>query len=197
MKKMNKRNAGFSLVELMVVVAIIGVLATIAVPNYMKFQAKAKQSNAKSELTGIYTAEKTFFTEYTTYHSNLPYIGYVPEGVSINTTNNCPQATPAGTAAPQRIYTTGFRASGTLTAAVGAMANNTPFTCGNTNMNLVTRYDSNVGGTAVALQAVAAAVLPSNIAFAAQAAGRLGSGTVLDEWYITQERALINNRSGI
>ncbi len=74
-----KNVSGFSLIELMVVVAIIGILATIAVPKYETMQARAKQTEAKVELAGVYTAQKGFFAEYSTYHADLPAVGYVPE----------------------------------------------------------------------------------------------------------------------
>ena len=52
---------GFSLVELMIVVAIIGVLAALAVPRFQNFQAKAKQAEAKNNLSHIYTLEQSYF----------------------------------------------------------------------------------------------------------------------------------------
>jgi prepilin-type N-terminal cleavage/methylation domain-containing protein len=68
---------GFTLVELMVVVAIIGVLAAVAVPNYQIFQAKARQAEAKSGLGSIQSAEMAYATDTNTYSACLPVIGYV------------------------------------------------------------------------------------------------------------------------
>jgi type IV pilus assembly protein PilA len=58
---------GFTLVELMIVVAIIGILAAIAIPNFSKFQARAKQSEAKANLKGIYTAKHAAYGETDTF----------------------------------------------------------------------------------------------------------------------------------
>ncbi len=62
-----KNRKGFTLIELMIVVAIIGILAAIAIPNFLKFQAKSKQSEAKTNLKGIYTAETGYFGENNSY----------------------------------------------------------------------------------------------------------------------------------
>jgi len=77
---MKNTQKGFSLIELMVVVAIIGILATVAVPQVNKFMARAKQAEAKSSLAGIYTAAKGFFTEYGVFQKSFQVIGYAPEG---------------------------------------------------------------------------------------------------------------------
>ena len=71
---------GFSLIELMIVVAIIGILSAIAVPQFQTFQRKARQSEVRSMLSAIYVGQKTFFSEHTTYWPNLITLGFLPEG---------------------------------------------------------------------------------------------------------------------
>ena len=70
---------GFTLIELMIVVAIIGILAAIAIPNFIKFQARSKQSEAKSNLKAIFTAQKAFFQEKDRFSSLTGEVGFEPE----------------------------------------------------------------------------------------------------------------------
>ena len=55
-----RNSKGFSLVELMIVVAIIGILAAIAIPNFMTMQLKAKRAELPSNVDGIKTAELSY-----------------------------------------------------------------------------------------------------------------------------------------
>ena len=70
---------GFTLIELMIVVAIIGILAAIAIPNFIKFQARSKQSEAKANLKAVFTAEKAFFQEKDRFSSISGEVGFEPE----------------------------------------------------------------------------------------------------------------------
>jgi type IV pilus assembly protein PilA len=75
-----KKNKGFTLIELMIVVAIIGILAAIAVPNFMKFLAKTKRSEAKYNLEAIYKCEISWFGEYDFFANSFNAIRWRPEG---------------------------------------------------------------------------------------------------------------------
>ena len=74
-KKLLRDESGFTLIELMVVVAIIGVLSAIAVPNFKKYQAKAKQSEAKIQLAAMYTTEVGSMADYDSYATCIIVLG--------------------------------------------------------------------------------------------------------------------------
>lgn len=62
-----RKKDGFSLVELMVVVAIIGILATLAIPKFATFQAKARQSEAKTNLGALFALESAYAVDNGAY----------------------------------------------------------------------------------------------------------------------------------
>lgn len=76
-----KSQKGFSLVELMIVVGIIGILATLALPRFKQFQAKAKMGEAKNILTHIYTLQQTYSLD------NNTYLSFAALGAGLNSVN--------------------------------------------------------------------------------------------------------------
>lgn len=57
------RERGFTLIELMIVVAIIGILASVAIPNLLRYQLRSKSSEVKSNLSAIHVVEEVIFSE--------------------------------------------------------------------------------------------------------------------------------------
>lgn len=77
---MLKNKKGFTLIELMIVIAIIGILAAIAIPNFLNYQCKARQAEAKTNLGSIRTAQEGYYAEYSTYSTSQGAIGFATKG---------------------------------------------------------------------------------------------------------------------
>lgn len=67
-----KMRQGFTLIELMIVISIIGLLASIAIPNFMNYQSRSRTGEAKSNLAAIATSEVSYFAEYGHFAGSLP-----------------------------------------------------------------------------------------------------------------------------
>jgi type IV pilus assembly protein PilA len=161
--------AGFTLIELMIVVGIIGILVAIAAPNFNRYQAKARQSEAKIGLAAIYSAEKSFFTEYSVYDDACDAIGYTPEG-------------------QKRLYAIGWSVVGNSANAVAVGFAGGSNTAGYSTLN--PPY------TAIALSALTSAAI-ANLNFTAEAAGRISNGTgTNDEWTINDTKVIKNTVVG-
>lgn len=75
-----RKNEGFTLIELMIVVAIIGILAAIAIPNFLNYQCKAKQSEAKQALGTIAKSQEAYLAEYDVYADTVGKVGFAVKG---------------------------------------------------------------------------------------------------------------------
>jgi type IV pilus assembly protein PilA len=168
--------AGFSLVELMVVVAIIGVLAAMSAGQVQKQIAKARQSEAKTNMGALYSAMKVYQAEFGAYttHFNLIKAGF--EG--------------------QLRYATGFA------NAVAKPAADTSATAGNGTINTAVQC---AGAGATCLLVATNGQLPtftnpaasSATAFTIGASSWIFNTTLNDTWTMDQNKNLSNTVSGI
>lgn len=178
MKRYLENSKGFTLVELMVVVAIIGILSAIAVPNFKKYQAKSKQSEAKIQLAAAYATEVAANADYDTYATCLVDLGYEQP--------------------PKGYYIVGFGADEPNSRAqINTRSGNT--ICTNTNYAVAPPAGKHQKVDAASLPA--ASNLPSTsvsaTAFDAAAVGDIsGTGQPYDIWKIDEQKALVNTAVG-
>lgn len=70
LSKFHRSQKGFTLIELMIVVVIIGILAALAIPRFMRATTKSKQSEAKQILKQVYVMQRAYRQEKDTYTAN-------------------------------------------------------------------------------------------------------------------------------
>lgn len=97
---MQRSMRGFTLLEIMIVVAIVGILAAIAVPSYTNYVMRGKRVVAKAVLTEVASRQENFYTDRRQYASTLSALGYTVDGngkfcvISDNTSRaSCTDAT--------------------------------------------------------------------------------------------------------
>ena len=105
-----KDESGFTLIELMIVIAIIGILAAIAIPQFSAYRTRSYNAAAEADLRNAATAQEAYYVDNQTYVANPPsligstYGFYTSQNVSV-----------AGGAAAQQYTMTAYHSSGNKT----------------------------------------------------------------------------------
>jgi len=173
-----KSQKGFSLIELMMVVVIIGVLAGVGIPQYQKFQMKARQSEVKSLLTSMYTSQKAFYAEWNQYYADFNAVGYGLNGtLGYHVTFGAAGPVQGPTNHPGAFADAGattFQSNAYCAATIDAAGNPV---CNDAN--------ANIGGGALAV--VGAGVANVNL-FSFGGIANLDDDATFDSWTIDQSK---------
>lgn len=70
-REQSRKTAGFTLIELMIVVTLIGILGSIAIPGFLRYQMTSKRAEAYTNLVALAKAQKAYYAEFGTYISVL------------------------------------------------------------------------------------------------------------------------------
>jgi type IV pilus assembly protein PilE len=81
-----KSESGFTLIELMIVVAIVAILATIAYPSYVNYIYRTRRSDGQELLMRIAAAEERYYTNFNTYTADI--VGPAPGGLGMQNANS-------------------------------------------------------------------------------------------------------------
>ena len=81
-RALSGRTHGFTLIELMIVVAIIGILAAIAYPSYTKHVLKSRRSLAKAAMMEVAQKEEAYYARNASYTTSLSDLGYTGSALS-------------------------------------------------------------------------------------------------------------------
>jgi type IV pilus assembly protein PilA len=74
LSRMSKKEEGFTLIELMIVIAIIGILAAIAIPQFSAYRKRSYNAAAEADLRNAATAQEAYFVDFSTYKSPVANI---------------------------------------------------------------------------------------------------------------------------
>lgn len=78
-QKKSKNEKGFTLTELLVVIVIVGILASLTLPRFLNVTTKAKSTEAKLMLKHLYNLQKAFYLEHDTFAKTLVELGFEQE----------------------------------------------------------------------------------------------------------------------
>ena len=172
-----KTQAGFSLLELMTVVFIIGILVTIVVPNFQQFHARARAGESKAQLAALFIAEKSFHAEWNSYHTDAINVGYRPNGMLR--------------------YVVGFNTASvhTITDYIGPALTPANFSTGVAGFCAIGCTNLAQTAAGVALTGVSLATTATQSGFKAAAEGFVG-GSATDLWSIDENKIISNDSPG-
>jgi prepilin-type N-terminal cleavage/methylation domain-containing protein len=76
MRRARRPESGFTILELMIAVAIIGILSAMAIPAFQIYQLRSKRSEAYANLGGISRTQTAFFSEFSSYYQTPTAVGW-------------------------------------------------------------------------------------------------------------------------